>query len=489
MAKSLLKNLEFTPSIEDVSILRKFTVLFLLMSIIPLGILYYFYVQIRERGALDITESGFAATLFLVVLGVAIGYFAMRSVLKSLIEVTHTNKEALATVLGHEKVQDLTQDKNEITMIAKTFREVTDHLEENIKSLEIAKRTLHSVLAKVGEGIASMHNIDTFLDLIVETVVEAFSGRVGVLLLLDQAKQNFYVRAVHGVQIGEIANIKIKVGQEPFAGILHSNGSVIVSQLDYSQVHNPEYGMLFEAPMLAAPLILHEHAIGVILVCGKRTGESFKEDEKKLLYNLALQTAVAIENSELNEDVEKTYFETISALAIAVDAKDRYSRGHLDRVATYVVRIAESLNLGEEDIRTLRDAAKLHDVGKIGVPDEILFKADALSYEEMEVMKKHPEVGESIIRPIRHLRNLCDIVRHHHEKLDGSGYPDGLRGNQISLLVRITTVADIFDALSTNRPYRKSHTFEEAFKIMRDMKNQIDQHIVEVFASTFTPRR
>jgi len=175
-------------------------------------------------------------------------------------------------------------------------------------------------------------------------------------------------------------------------------------------------------------------------------------------------------------------------LALAVDAKDRYSRGHLDRVANYVVRIAQKMNLGGESIKTLRDAAKLHDVGKIGVPDEVLMKSSPLTPDEMVIMKKHTEIGETIIKPIRQLRNLCDIVRHHHEKLDGTGYPDGLRSDQISLLVRITTVADIYDALTTDRPYRKRHSFEDACRILRDLKGQIDQSVVEAFLSTFNSK-
>jgi len=167
-----------------------------------------------------------------------------------------------------------------------------------------------------------------------------------------------------------------------------------------------------------------------------------------------------------------------------VDAKDRYSRGHLERVAQYCVTIAETLNLSQEDVILLRDAARLHDVGKIGVPDELLMKPAPLEDSEMEIMKKHSEIGESIIKPVGSLRPLCDIVRHHHEKLDGSGYPDGLKGDQITLLARISAVADIFDALTTDRPYRKRFSFDEALQEMRAMKGQIDQEIVESLAAT-----
>ena len=473
-------------SIEDASILRKFTVLFLLMSIIPMGVLYSFYVELRDSGSIKITEFNFSITLFLIVLGVAVGYWAMRTVLKNLIDITRSNQQALEVILGPEKMRELAQEKNEITVLARSFSEVTSRLETNIKSLEMAKRTLHSVLARVGQGISSMHDIDTFLELIVETVVDAFSARVGFLMLTDRTNKNLYLNSVYGVNVESKSHIRLRTDQKPFGPILRSSHPVVIDYIEEEVFKDEHYRALFKTPLLCAPLILHDNMIGILAVGGRHSGITFQEDEENLIRNLALQTAVAIENSKLNEDAEKTYFETISALALAVDAKDRYSRGHLDRVANYVVRIAKKIDLSEENIRTLRNAARLHDVGKIGIPDEVLTKPAPLTTAEMEMMKKHPEIGESIIRPIRFLRNLCDIVRHHHEKLDGSGYPDGLKGDQISILVRITTIADIYDALTTDRPYRRRYSFEEACRILRDMKNQIDQNIVDVFLSTLT---
>ncbi|OGX28004.1 MAG: hypothetical protein A2787_03510 [Omnitrophica WOR_2 bacterium RIFCSPHIGHO2_01_FULL_48_9] len=480
----MFKNMKFG-SIEDASILRKFTVLFLLMSIIPIGVLFYFYLELKDSGSIKITEANFSTTLFLIVLGVAVGYWAMRSVLKSLIDITRSNRDALTAILGPEKIQELSEEKNEINVLARSFSEVTSRLEENIKSLEMAKKTLHSVLTRVGQGISSMHDIGSFLDLIVETVVDAFSARVGFLMLVDGTRNNLYLNAVYGVNVGPKSHIKLSADGKPFGEILKGNRPVIIDFLEEAFFKDDHYRALFKTPMLCAPLALHEHVIGILVVGGKHSGLTFQDDEKSLIHNLALQTAVAIENSQLNENVEKTYFETISALALAVDAKDRYSRGHLDRVADYVVRIAKAMQLSEENIKTLRNAARLHDVGKIGIPDEVLTKPAPLTIQEMDMMKKHPEIGESIIRPVRFLRNLCDIVRHHHEKLDGSGYPDGLKEDQISLLVRITTVADIYDALTTDRPYRKKYSFEDASKILRDMRGQLDQSVVETFLSTF----
>jgi len=220
-------------------------------------------------------------------------------------------------------------------------------------------------------------------------------------------------------------------------------------------------------------------------VSGKLGGGNFGEDELFIVSNLASQTAIAVENERLHQDAEGTYLETISALAIAVEARDHYSRGHLDRVSQYAVRTAQKLGLDEQIIKDIKDAAELHDIGKIGISDDILKKESALTEDEARIMNKHPIIGEAIIKPVRRLSSLCDIVRHHHEWLDGTGYPDRLEGGEISIGAKILCVVDAFDAMTTNRPYRKALSIEEA---KRELKNyagiRYDVKVVEAFLST-----
>ncbi len=471
-------------SFENVSILRKFTMYYVLMSILPVGVLYFFFVQVRDTGQINVNDAQFTMIMFCVIAGVLMGYIAMRYVLKGLIDVTKANKKTLQLMLGPEKIKELMgADNDEIAVLARTFSEITSRLEENVRNLETTKKTLHAVLSKVGQGMSSMQNIDTFLDLIIETVTEALAGKTGVLMLLDADKKYLIVKSVHGAALNGNA-VKFKADEVVFGSVLKTRHPLIIPRIlsEEHGVRNHEY--LFDSPSICAPLVLHDHILGVIAVSGRRNNDNFKEEEMNLLYNLAMQTAVAIENATLNKNAEQTYFETISALALAVDAKDTYSRGHLDRVANYSVMIAKQLKLSTSDVKTLRDAARLHDIGKIGVTDMVLLKPGPLNDEEWEMMKKHPEIGEGIIKPIQSLRNLCDIVRHHHEKLDGSGYPDGLKGDEITHLVRILTVADIFDALTTDRPYRKGFTHEKAIEELRKMQGKLDMTVVEAFVSS-----
>jgi HD-GYP domain-containing protein (c-di-GMP phosphodiesterase class II) len=160
---------------------------------------------------------------------------------------------------------------------------------------------------------------------------------------------------------------------------------------------------------------------------------------------------------------------SIQMLAGAVDEKDPYTRGHSDRVTRYSLLIAKQMGLPETFLEILRISAQLHDVGKIGIEDHILKKPGALTAEEFEVMKTHTTKGANILRPVTQLAEMLPGIELHHEALDGRGYPYGLQGDQIPLLARVIAVADTFDALTTNRPYQKEHTLEQALQIIKNL--------------------
>ncbi len=157
----------------------------------------------------------------------------------------------------------------------------------------------------------------------------------------------------------------------------------------------------------------------------------------------------------------------LSSLALSIEAKDPYTEGHCDRLAKYSVALGEKLGLPEELRTALRRGGLVHDIGKLSVPEHILLKPGPLTPEERKIMEQHTIAGERICAPLRTFHHVLPIIRHHHEKLDGSGYPDGLRGEQIPLTARILQIADIYDALTTERPYKKALPTQEAFAIMR----------------------
>src|SRR6266851_3318968 len=172
------------------------------------------------------------------------------------------------------------------------------------------------------------------------------------------------------------------------------------------------------------------------------------------------------------------------SLALSIEAKDPYTEGHCDRLSKYSVALAEKLGLPDHLRVALRRGGLIHDIGKLAVPEHILLKPGPLTPEERKIMEQHTIAGERICAPLRSFRHVLPIIRHHHEKQDGSGYPDGLKGEQVPLTARILQITDIYDALTTDRPYRKALSAEKAFAIMREevKRGWWDGGVLDVFA-------
>jgi response regulator RpfG family c-di-GMP phosphodiesterase len=185
---------------------------------------------------------------------------------------------------------------------------------------------------------------------------------------------------------------------------------------------------------------------------------------------------------EANREINELFLGTIRALTEAIDAKDPYTQGHSQRVNRYSVIIARQLGLSDTELREIHVASLLHDVGKIGIEDHILKKTSALTDEEFEIIKTHPVLGANIMAPIRQMKSMLPGLRHHHERCDGSGYPDRLVRDAIPLMARIIAVADTFDAITTNRPYQRRMTFDQAVARINELKGPaLDDKIVEAF--------
>lgn len=185
-------------------------------------------------------------------------------------------------------------------------------------------------------------------------------------------------------------------------------------------------------------------------------------------------------------EIRQVYLDTLGALASALDAKDKYTKGHSDRVAAYAVEIARTLGLSEYRIEVIEHMALLHDIGKIGISEEILTKPGRLSNQEFEQIKQHPVIGANILKDIKDFESSTDLIKYHHEKFDGTGYPYGLKGEEIPLEARIITLADSFDAMTSDRAYRKAMNVQEAFEeIRRSSGNHFDPVVVEAFINSW----
>ncbi len=186
----------------------------------------------------------------------------------------------------------------------------------------------------------------------------------------------------------------------------------------------------------------------------------------------------------LRRRLQQDLVEFVEVISKTVEAKDRYTSGHSRRVSWYAERIGHGLGLTEEQVSVLKQACILHDLGKIGIPDDVLNKPGRLDEGEFKEIKKHPIAAKTILQTMGEFHDLLEIVYHHHERWDGDGYPDGLRGEDIPLLARIMAVADTYDALTSNRPYRSAYSKEEAIGILKECKgSQLDSDVVEAFLS------
>jgi putative nucleotidyltransferase with HDIG domain len=197
-----------------------------------------------------------------------------------------------------------------------------------------------------------------------------------------------------------------------------------------------------------------EQILGALTLFSDTTRGAFEEEDMELLRSLGSLMAVAIANARMEERQRSTFLKTLESLAKSLEARDTYTRGHSQRVCEVSMMIGERLGIGPEALEELRVGTILHDIGKIGVPDAILNKPGRLTDEEFAIMKSHPVVGYEICKPLMLSEGVLMIIRNHHEKLDGSGYPDGLKGGELPLSLRIVCVADAFDAMSSSRPYR-----------------------------------
>ncbi len=242
------------------------------------------------------------------------------------------------------------------------------------------------------------------------------------------------------------------------------------------------------ADMVFAPIEIKGEAYGLLGVTDGK--ERFSEIELEIFCALGSQSAVAMENANLYRRLKDTFLHTAEALAEAVNSRDPYTGGHVRRVEGYSLTLAGPLGLSAIEGENLRLAAIMHDIGKIGVDDAILRKGGDLTAEEEAVMRRHPEIGARILGLVDEMKDVIPGVRHHHERFDGGGYPDGLKGKNIPLEARIIAITDAYDALTTERPYRGAVEKEEALHRLREGSwTHFDPFLVEIFCEEMTGKR
>lgn len=348
-----------------------------------------------------------------------------------------------------------------------------------------------TTLIEICNLLTSKLNIDYVLRTIMELTSKLMKAEASSLILIDEPTQEMKFTAVWGGKEQEVKKIKLKVG-EGIAGWVAKTGEPLVisdTTKDTRFYKKADEQTKFKTnSIIAVPLKIKDKIIGVVEALNRIDRESgeFKQSDIEIFSTLANQAGIAIENANLYKDLKQLFLGTIKALASAIDAKSSYTFGHSERVSKYSKVIAEELNLSEEQIEMVELAGILHDIGKIGIREEILDKPGKLTDEEYDQIKKHPVIGAEIIKPVPNLQNIIQGVLHHQERYDGRGYPDKLSGEKIPLTARILAVADTFDAMTSQRSYRDKFSDEIA---LREIENyagvQFDPEVTSTFLRAY----
>jgi len=393
-------------------------------------------------------------------------------------------KELLAkierTLKGLEDSKNLSDVNVQFERERKKGELELERVNNELKKLLYSKDTLIGLSQQLNSSL----RLETLLDTFLLTVVGQLRVESACFLLA----RNWESRSlVYSASKG----VKRELAQGLEIAVDGSLGSVLSSQdkpLSIEELETyPGIGVQI-SPIAAAgfilchPIQVKSRFIGLLLVGERVHGNGFTPLDMEMLASLCSSAGIAIENARLYNELQETYVATIKAFVNTIEAKDPYTRGHTERVAEYATAIAEGMGFPPEDVETVRFGAILHDIGKLGVYEQILWKPTELDEDEWKIVKSHPEMGATILGGIRFLEKAIDIVRHHHERLDGKGYPDSLQGNALSLNARIACVADSFDAMTSDRPYRDALRVKDALAQMeKKAGTQFDPRVVETF--------
>jgi HD-GYP domain-containing protein (c-di-GMP phosphodiesterase class II) len=228
--------------------------------------------------------------------------------------------------------------------------------------------------------------------------------------------------------------------------------------------------------------MIRNNVFGILCIRKKTNREQFTKKDLDYIVSLTKRASLNLENQILYESVYNSVLDTFQSLIDSVQIRDHYTEEHCNRTTQLSLKIAEAMHCTEREIEALKIAGMLHDVGKIAIPDSVLLKPDRLTFEEFAIIKTHSDVGDRILKPLFLFDQERNIILHHHERWDGKGYPGGLSGTDIPFLARILAVADSFDAMTSNRPYRPAMEMSIAIEELKKNRNlQFDGNIVDAF--------
>lgn len=364
--------------------------------------------------------------------------------------------------------------------------DLASDLEDRNTNLASAVQRL-SALYKMGLAVNSTMDLNQLFNLLLHKATSTLQASIGYLLLLDNNTRTLRIGDVYGLQSSDFDRSMVidMVRGGVSNWVIENREPILIRNINDNRefARISKLGFARES-VICAPLFVHEEVFGTLTIANRADGTPFSEEDLELLSTIAAQASVAIKNAQLYEEQQLTYLNTVQALISAVEASDPYTRGHSERVTRYSMAIARKLELSESACKDLEQAAILHDIGKIGIDDSLLHKVDQLSLRDIDRLRQHPLIGMRILEPIQYMHRIREIIGQHHERFDGKGYPLGLSGEKLLLEARILAVADSYDAMTSDRPYRKALSHEVALgEIEQHIGTQFDPRVAETFIS------
>ncbi len=353
-----------------------------------------------------------------------------------------------------------------------------------LEDLQRAQRHLATAY-QVSKMLAGAPNLEGLYEGVIESIFTTINADRAALLLQQDDSEADGLKIVAARSRKESKKQEeITVSRTVVKDVLENRASTLIRDAATDSRYKEGASIIQQKirSVLCAPVATEDKSLGVLYADSRSLTGAFSESDLELLALIGNQAGIGIHRAQLMAELENFFFDTIRAIVATIDAKDGYTHRHSERVAAFAVRIGGELGTDAETIEVVKLSAMLHDVGKIGVPEAILNKPGKLSDEEFAEIKKHPVHGVNILRNIKNPRfeAILPGVRNHHEKWDGTGYPDGLAGEDIPFLGRLLAVADVLDALSSDRSYRKSLGFEKTVQIIKkDAGSHFDPEMAE----------
>jgi len=345
------------------------------------------------------------------------------------------------------------------------------------------------LIYEVSKRIGSVPRMTQLLEQIVEMTQSTLKASAASILLFGDNDQELYFEAASGPVGKALRHVRVNT-QHGIAGRVALSGKPLI----VNDVHkDPNFhgkidhttGFITKS-IICVPLVANQKILGVIEVLNKLDGSDFNNQDIHVIVPVATTAAMAIDNTRLQQTIMDAYKSTIIALAAAIDAKDQYTLGHSQRVMEFTLLAGSSLRLPAEEMETLEYAGILHDIGKIAVDAQILNKTDTLTPSEWNLIRRHPLIGAKLLKKVPFLEKASNYVQHHHERYDGEGYPDGLKGEEIPMGARLLAVADAFDSMTTDRAYRPALEIEYSINELRSCAGrQFCPTAVEAFINGF----